>query len=460
MSTRLTWLPSVLRAAGLKVAEQPGWVDRGADMGNVVGVICHHTGTPRDGNMPTLKMLTTGVTQANGKFLPGPLAQLGLGRDGTFYVVAAGLCNHAGKGEWKEIKTGNTNFIGIEAENRGSRADPWPEVQVDAYRRGVAAILKHVGARADYCCAHREFALPKGRKDDPHSLDMDDFRAKVAALMAGTGVVTNPVIPAVDSQQRPTLKRGARGEAVKIVQRAVGVSDDGNFGPGTEAAVRSFQRKHGLVPDGIVGPKSWQLIPDANNVPRVTPATAIGMAPTPLPRAVAERMAWGARVSPAFREKVVFICADLGIAPDDLMACMAFESGTTFRPDIRNAAGSGAVGLIQFMPSTAINLHTTSAELAAMSAEEQLDYVRKYFAPYRGKLRNLGDIYMAILWPRGIGKADDYPLFVKGDGESRVYLQNRGLDIDKNGIVTRAEACAKVKAQLAEGRKPGNLFEA
>jgi peptidoglycan hydrolase-like protein with peptidoglycan-binding domain len=36
---------------------------------------------------------------------------------------------------------------------------------------------------------------------------------------------------------------------------------DGVFGPGTEAAVRAFQRTQGLVPDGIIGPKSWGLLP-------------------------------------------------------------------------------------------------------------------------------------------------------------------------------------------------------
>src|SRR5580700_4344959 len=50
---------------------------------------------------------------------PGPLAQLGLGRDGTFYVVAAGRCNQAGQGSWQGVTTGNSSFIGIEAENTG-----------------------------------------------------------------------------------------------------------------------------------------------------------------------------------------------------------------------------------------------------------------------------------------------------------------------------------------------------
>lgn len=261
MAFSLTWLPEVLLEAGLKVAEQPGWTTRGhGDMGPVKGVICHHTVGRATGNMPSLRGLTVGVTQSNGKFLPGPLSQLGLGRDGTFFVIAAGRCNHAGGGMWPRtngVVTGNSNFIGIEAENTGLPSDPWPEVQLDAYARGVAALLKHVGASAAMCCGHREYALPKGRKSDPHTIDMDDFRARVSAIMAGQGVV-RPIIPAVDEHARRTLRRGDRGENVKIVQHAIGTKDDGVFGPLTEALVRALQRQRNLVPDGIVGPKTWQ----------------------------------------------------------------------------------------------------------------------------------------------------------------------------------------------------------
>jgi len=458
MGTRLSWLPAVLRGAGLKVSEYPGWLDRGRDMGDVKGVICHHTGTPSDKVMPTLGMLADGVVQAGGKHLPGPLSQLGLGRDGTFFIVAAGRANHAGVGEWQKLTNGNMNFIGIEAENRGTPADPWPAVQLDALRRGVAAILKHLGSTADYCAAHREYALPKGRKVDPHSIDMDDFRKQVAALMAGTGVITNPVIPATDRDGRPTLRRGARGDAVKIVQIAVGVNPDGVFGPTTEAKVREFQRAHQLVADGIVGPRSWALIPGANLVQPVPKAPALAAAPAAAPAAGATGLAWGQKVSPAFRARVAEICGELGVVPDHLMACMAFETGTTFSPKILNAAGSHAVGLIQFMPTTAAALGTTTDALATMSAEDQLLYVRKYFLPQKGRLHNLGDVYMAILWPAAIGKPDDHPLFVQGQAPEARYFQNRGLDFDKDGVVTRAEAAAKVQARLEEGLKPGNVF--
>lgn len=64
-------------------------------------------------------------------------------------------------------------------------------------------------------------------------------------------------------------------------------------------------------------------------------------------------LCWGKKVSAPFRVRIVEIGHNLGVDPDFLMACMAFESGGTFSPSIKNAAGSGAIGLIQFMPSTA-----------------------------------------------------------------------------------------------------------
>ena len=57
---------------------------------------------------------------------------------------------HAGAGVWQGVTTGNSSFIGIEAENTGLPNDPWPAVQVEAYQRGVAAILKHIGKGAEF----------------------------------------------------------------------------------------------------------------------------------------------------------------------------------------------------------------------------------------------------------------------------------------------------------------------
>ena len=49
------------------------------------------------------------------------------------------------------------------------------------------------------------------------------------------------------------LKKGSKGEEVKVLQKALGITADGIFGGGTEAEVKIFQSKHQLDADGVVG---------------------------------------------------------------------------------------------------------------------------------------------------------------------------------------------------------------
>lgn len=111
---------------------------------------------------------------------------------------------------------------------------------------------------------------------------------------------------------------------------------------------------------------------------------------------------------------------------------------------------TGNSGLIQFMPATARGLGTTTAALRAMTDMEQLDYVELYFRHNRGRLKNLGDVYMAILWPAGIGKPDTYTLW---DRETRptTYRQNAGLDRNKDGSITRRECLVHIREHLLAG---------
>ena len=51
-----------------------------------------------------------------------------------------------------------------------------------------------------------------------------------------------------------TLRKGMQGDDVKKMQKALGVAADGDFGFGTQTAVKKWQTKNGLVADGIVGP--------------------------------------------------------------------------------------------------------------------------------------------------------------------------------------------------------------
>lgn len=55
-----------------------------------------------------------------------------------------------------------------------------------------------------------------------------------------------------------TIKKGSKGNAVKVWQIIIGAAADGNFGSGTESSTKTWQKSHGLTADGIVGAKSWK----------------------------------------------------------------------------------------------------------------------------------------------------------------------------------------------------------
>ncbi len=137
----------------------------------------------------------------------------------------------------------------------------------------------------------------------------------------------------------------------------------------------------------------------------------------------------------AGKRAVVDIAGKLGINPDWLVTVMSFESAGSFDPGKKNAAGSGATGLIQFMPSTAKTLGTTTAGLAAMSQEEQIrGPVYDYFKGWNGHLKDLEDTYLAVFYPAAIGKPDDYVVGTEG---SAVYAQNKGFDTAGTGQITK-----------------------
>ncbi|WP_100487015.1 glycoside hydrolase domain-containing protein [Sporolactobacillus pectinivorans] len=56
------------------------------------------------------------------------------------------------------------------------------------------------------------------------------------------------------------IRRGSKGKDIVSIQNAVGVRADGIFGLKTEQAVINYQKRHDLIPDGIVGPKTWSVM--------------------------------------------------------------------------------------------------------------------------------------------------------------------------------------------------------
>lgn len=182
-------LADAIRAAGMNVVEVGGWKSHNhGSMAGVRSIICHHTAGAATGNFPSLNVVRNGRPG-----LAGPLAQLGLARDGTVYVISNGAAWHAGATVNDSIY-GNSWSIGIEAENTGT-GEVWPEVQVNAYAKLCAILCKHYNVPVDRVKGHKEICSPVGRKIDPANLpgDMSGLRARVADQIANPGGGTPPV---------------------------------------------------------------------------------------------------------------------------------------------------------------------------------------------------------------------------------------------------------------------------
>lgn len=143
---------------------------------------------------------------------------------------------------------------------------------------------------------------------------------------------------------------------------------------------------------------------------------------------------------------------ELGIQTDWLATVISFETGKTFSPSVLNKAGSGAFGLIQFMPSTAAAIlgypNTPEGRMRAvekgrsMSFNEQLEkMVIPYFRGYKGRMNSLNDVYLAVFYPAAMRQESSY---VIGAAPSAVYTQNIGFDKAGKGYVTRADVTATI----------------
>lgn len=91
-------------------------------------------------------------------------------------------------------------------------------------------------------------------------IGLADRQARYAKAMAVLGGKVDAPAPTSASAAAPAasaaLRVGSKGDLVQRVQKALGIAADGDFGPGTERAVKAWQQANGLTADGIVGPKT------------------------------------------------------------------------------------------------------------------------------------------------------------------------------------------------------------
>jgi peptidoglycan hydrolase-like protein with peptidoglycan-binding domain len=131
----------------------------------------------------------------------------------------------------------------------------------------------------------------------------------------------------------PTLRQGAKGASVTQLQnllrnKGFNIAADGDFGPKTTAAVKSFQASRGLAADGVVGPKTW---------------AALRAAPPPAPSAGSPTLKLGAKgaavteLQNLLRGKGFNVAADGDFGPNTLNAVKNFQAS-------RGLAADGVVG--------------------------------------------------------------------------------------------------------------------
>ena len=252
-------LERAVKNAGVKYKKVSGWASRGhGTMGSIQSVICHHTAGPKSGNSPSLNVVAYGRPG-----LSGPLAQLFLARDGTVYLVAAGISYHAGR--VSSNRYANSHAIGIEAEATG--LDSWPAHQINEYAKLCKALIKEFGLSTSRVRGHKEVAVPRGRKPDPN-FNMSQFRKKVGG--AKGGVSSGGGTSGGSRSYKPvsygtTLGKYDKGDPVKDWQdflKAQGYDlgkggVDGYFGDSTVSATKKYQKKVGVKVDGMAGKDTW-----------------------------------------------------------------------------------------------------------------------------------------------------------------------------------------------------------
>ncbi|UBU11591.1 peptidoglycan recognition protein family protein [Nonomuraea gerenzanensis] len=257
----LVQLAEVARRTGCPVTEVPGWRTRGhGPQPEVQGIVCHHSAGPSaGGDYPSLRVVRDGRAD-----LAGPLSQFGLGRSGRIYLIAAGRCWHNAPST--SGYHDNSSSIGIEAESDGRQ--PWPEVQLDAYRKLCAELCREFGLSVARVKGHKEV---NRSKPDPHSINMNDFREEIAAILAGGPLLTwtedivkdLPLVgPGSDSFDVKTV-RGclfARGRVPADAYADIGLEAWMKLtkaDPELVELVKVFQDAEGLDPDGWVGKLTW-----------------------------------------------------------------------------------------------------------------------------------------------------------------------------------------------------------
>jgi len=138
----------------------------------------------------------------------------------------------------------------------------------------------------------------------------------------GAGTTTSPLSAYVNT----VIQRGSKGPAVVALQKALRITADGNFGPGTESKVKAYQSSKRITPTGVVAKTTWNaLMGTATTTP--TPPTSPLSAYAKL---VLKRGSTGAAV--VALQKALGITADGSFGPGTETRVVAYQKSKGISP--------------------------------------------------------------------------------------------------------------------------------
>lgn len=233
---RITWLPKVLRDAGIEVVLYDGWESRGLSTSRPFEpkhVVWHHDASA-PGDSPGVPHYMIRNMQSAG-------AQVWIDRKGRWHIVASGRMAHAG--DTLPGKPDNYNSIGIETDHTTGEA--WPDALLDSLRRGTKAIFDHWKVGVDHLHFHKSICDPPGRKVDPDGLDLGAERKRVKAIDLSPAPRRKPK----PSKPEVSVKAAVRASKVAGWARRIG-----------NTTVRQDARlvKRALKAEGVKNYAEWQ----------------------------------------------------------------------------------------------------------------------------------------------------------------------------------------------------------
>jgi hypothetical protein len=142
-----------------------------------------------------------------------------------------------------------------------------------------------------------------------------------------------------------------------------------------------------------------------------------------------------AAIRSEFERKVASIAAFLSVNPDWLM--QVFYAESKLNPQAKNVQEGRliAAGILQFTTASGFS----PSSVLGMTALQQLDLVKQYFTPYRGKMKSYYDVYLVTFFPAAIGKSNSYVLETSRLSAALIAKQNPAVNINKDGKITLAE---------------------